>query len=185
MKNPYSIGKKIYLRAPEPEDLEGKWHECLSDPDITQYLVDRFWPNNKGKQKVFFESFNNKSFGDRLVLAVCLKDNDKHIGICNLSSINYIHKYADIAFIIGEKKFRNGQIALETLSLLIEIGFHRLNLTNLKSVHMSTNPHTPLLEKLFGFKEIGKYEKLYNYKGKYVDCILSQLSRETWEKRNN
>ena len=55
---------------------------------------------------------------------------------------------------------------------------------NLKSVHLSTNPHTPLLERIFGFKEIGKYEKLYNYKGEYVDCVLSQLSREIWEKRN-
>ena len=49
---------------------------------------------------------------------------------------------------------------------------------------MSSNPHTPLLEKLFGFKEIGKYEKLYNYNGEYVDCIHSQLSRKDWENRN-
>ena len=55
---------------------------------------------------------------------------------------------------------------------------------NLKSIHLSNNPHTPLLEKLFGFKEIGKYEKLYNHKGKYIDCVLSQLSKEVWEKRN-
>ncbi len=185
MKNPYSIGKKIYLRAPDHEDLEGNWHEWLSDPDITQFLGHRSWPNNRDKQKAFFESFNNKSFGDRLVLSICLKENDKHIGICNLSSIDYINRNADVAFIIGDKEFRDGQIAIETLSLLIEIGFHRLNLLNLKSVHLANNPHTPLLEKLFGFKEIGKYEKMYNYKGKYVDCILSQLSREAWEKRNN
>ena len=185
MKNPYSIGKQIYLRAPERDDLDGNWYEWLSDPEITQFLADRSWPNNKDKQKSFFESFNDKSFGDRLVLAVCLKEGDKHIGICNLSSINYIHRFADIAFIIGEKKYRSGQIAVETLSLLIEIGFRRLNLMNLKSVHLSTNPHTPLLEKIFGFKEVGKYKKLYNYKGEYVDCVLSQLSKETWENRNS
>lgn len=184
MKNPYSVGKSIYLRAPERDDLDGKWYEWLSDPEISQYLADRTWPNNKEKQKDFFESFNNKSFSERLVLAICLKENNKHIGICNLSSINYIHRYADIAFIVGDKKYRNGQIAIETLSLLIEIAFKRLNLLNLKSVHMSSNPHTPLLEKLFGFKEIGKYEKLYNYKGEYVDCIHSQLSRKDWENRN-
>ena len=72
MKNPYSIGNQIYLRAPE-EDLDGNWHEWLSDPEITQFLADRSWPNNKDKQKSF-ESFNDKSFGDRLVLAVCLKE---------------------------------------------------------------------------------------------------------------
>ena len=98
MKNPYSVGKSIYLRAPEREDLDGKWYEWLSDPEISQYLADRTWPNNKDKQKDFFESFNNKSFSERLVLAICLKENNKHIGICNLSSINYIHRYADIAF---------------------------------------------------------------------------------------
>ena len=154
MKNPYSVGKSIYLRAPEREDLDGKWYEWLSDPEISQYLADRTWPNNKEKQKDFFESFNNKSFSERLVLAICLKENNKHIGICNLSSINYIHRYADVAFIVGDKKYRNGQIAIETLSLLIDIAFKRLNLLNLKSVHMSSNPHTPLLEKLFGFTNL-------------------------------
>ena len=30
MKNPYSVGKSIYLRAPEREDLDGNWYEWLS-----------------------------------------------------------------------------------------------------------------------------------------------------------
>ena len=59
MKNPYSIGKTIYLRAPEKKDLDGKWYEWLSDPDITQYFADRSWPNTKERQKVFFESINS------------------------------------------------------------------------------------------------------------------------------
>ena len=184
MNNPYIIGKTIYLRAPEKKDLDGKWHEWLSDPNITQYFADRSWPNTKQRQKAFYQSINNDS-KDRLVLAICLKNNDKHIGICNLSSINYIHRYAEIAFIIGDKKNRNGQIALETLSLIIEVAFQKLNLLNLKSIHFSVNPHTPLLEKLFGFKEIGRYKKLLNFKGKYVDSVCTQLSKDDWEKRNN
>ena len=58
MKNPYSVGKSIYLRAPERDDLDGKWYEWLSDPEISQFLADRTWPNNKKKQEDFFESLN-------------------------------------------------------------------------------------------------------------------------------
>ena len=54
MNNPYIIGKTIYLRAPEKKDLDGKWHEWLSDPNITQYFADRSWPNTKQRQKAFY-----------------------------------------------------------------------------------------------------------------------------------
>jgi RimJ/RimL family protein N-acetyltransferase len=182
MINPYAIGKTIYLRAPRKQDLEGPWHEWFSDPVTTQYLGDRYWPNSIESQTQFYESIVSSK--DRLVLCICLSETDEHVGVCNLSSISWVHRYADIAFVIGEKKYQNGAIAVEVMTLLLQIAFERLNLLNLKSVHLAVHPATPLIEKLFGFKECGRLENIYNYKGKYVDSIIAQLSKEEWLKRN-
>ena len=182
MRNPYAIGKTIYLRAPEKEDVEGKWYQWFSDPEVTQYLSDRWWPNTVELQAQFFESIQNTK--DRLVLCICAKETDEHIGICSLSSINWVHRYADIALIIGDSKYRNGTVAIDTLALLADIAFNRLNLMNLKSFHVSINPFTPLLEKIFGFVEVGRYKELLSFKGDYVDAVASQLTRADWKARN-
>ena len=83
------------------------------------------------------ETINSK---DRLVFSICLKKNDKHIGQCSLSGVNWVHRYADIALLIGNKKFRKSLYTLEVYKLLFEIAFNRLNLLNIKSA--TANPIT-------------------------------------------
>ena len=182
MKNPYAIGKTIYLRAPSADDVEGNWYQWFSDPETTQFLGDRFWPNTIESQKAFFESINSNR--ERLVLCICSIETDEHVGICNLSFINWVHRHADVALVIGDKRSRNGPVAVETMTLLLDIAFNRLNLLNLRTSHISTNPHTPLLEKIFGFREVGRFKKFSYFRGEYVDSVFSQLSRDDWATRN-
>ncbi len=182
MYNPYAIGQLIYLRAPSKEDVEGHWHEWFSDPETTQFLSDRYWPNTADLQREFFDSIQHDK--NRLVLSVIDKETDEHIGVCNLSSINWIHRYADIALVIGEKQFRNGQIAIETISLLLEVAFLRLNLRNVKGSYISSNKATAMLMKLFKFDTCGRNKELLNFRGQYVDSISVQLSRDTWLEAN-
>lgn len=182
MMNPYAIGKTIYLRAPRADDVEGNWYQWFSDPEITQYLTDRWWPNTPELQARFFDSLRHSR--ERLVLSICDRETDGHIGVCSLGAINWVHRYADVALVIGEMKYRNGAVAIEALALLIDIAFNRLNLLNLKSFHVSTNPFTPLLERIFGFREVGRYRELIHFRGAYADAIASQLTRADWEGRN-
>jgi len=182
MTNPYAIGRTVYLRAPNRADTGGRWHEWFSDPEVTEFLLDRWWPNTPDEQVRFFESIATGR--DRLVLAICRADTDEHIGVCNLSAINWVHRSADIALVIGEKTQRHGTVAVEALGLLLGIAFNRLNLLNLRSSHVEENPHTPALERVFGFTEAGRFTKAAFHKGAYVDVIWSQLSREAWTARN-
>ncbi len=182
MINPYAIGKKIYLRAPTEEDVAGNWYQWLSDPEITAFLGERWWPNTVDSQLSFYNSI--KDTNNRLILAICDKETDEHIGVCNLSSISWVHRNADIAFIIGQKEFRTGVYAIETMALMLHIAFNRLNLLNLKSTHISSNPYTPLLEKMFGFTEVGRLKEYLFYKGTYADLVIAQLNRKDWAKRN-
>lgn len=182
MNNPYAIGKKTYLRAPTARDVEGRWHEWFSDPETTQYLMDRHWPNTVDRQRDFFETLQQSS--DRLVLSIVDVETNKHIGVCSLSSINWIHRYADVALVIGEKEFRTGPTAVEAVSLLLSVAFLRLNLLNLKGAFLASNPLTQLIVQIFGFEIVGRFKGLYYFKGEYVDSALVQLPRSAWLQRN-
>ena len=184
MINPYAVGKSIYLRAPELDDvLNSSWYTWFSDPEVTKYLGDsRYWPNTKALQMQFYES--SKDSKDRLVLLICDKDSDEIIGVCNLSDINWVHRHTFLALVVGEEKYRKGPVAIETLSLLLDTAFNRLNLKNVRAAYIATNPYTPILCKLFGFKEVGRFEKLLHYNGEYVDSVHLQLSRSDWRARN-
>ena len=183
MINPYEIGNKIYLRTPTKSDLSGNWYQWFSDPETTEFLIDRWWPNSEEAQEIFYNQIIlSKS---SLVLSVCDKKTDKHIGVCSLSSINWVHRNADIALVIGDKKYKNGLVAVEIMTMLIKIAFKRINLLNLKSVFVSNHPTTPSLVNLFKFKQVGVLKDYFFYNDKYVDVIITQLKREDWQKRNN
>ena len=107
MKNSFITGSSIYLRPANISDAKGDWYKWLNDPEVTKFLTNQFWPNTKEKQINFVkQSINSK---ERLLFSICLKKNDKHIGQCSLSGINWVHRYADIALLIGNKKFRKSQ----------------------------------------------------------------------------
>ena len=183
MYNPYISGKQVYLRHPIEEDVDGKWHEWFSDQDVTRYLNDRFWPNSREGQLAFFKSlFKDKT---KLVLSIINKSNDKHIGVVSLSSINWVHSYADIAMVIGEKEYRKGTIGIEAFSLMLEVAFTKLNLRNIKSGYVSKNKESEALHRMMRFNVIGSYKDLVCINGEYMDLTLECLNRKSWSKRNN
>ena len=178
MKNIFIEGKNIYLRPASIEDAKGDWHKWLNDIEISKYLSNQFWPNTKAKQIEFVRSsINNK---ERVVFSVCLKKNHKHIGQCSLSYINWVHRYADIGVIIGDKKFRKGTYALEVCKLLLQIGFERFNLENIKSA--SANPVATKFHQLIGFKLIGTYKNLLLIDGEKISLKLFSINKKTWKK---
>lgn len=181
MNNPYMIGKHVYLRYPTEEDALGKWYEWFSDEQTTKYLVDRFWPNSKDAQLEFLKSLGDRS---RLVLSVVTKENDKHIGVVSLSFINWVHRYADVAIVIGEKDYNKGTYSIEAFSLILKVAFIRLNLRTIKSGYANSNEASRTIHRVFKFNKVGEYKNLLCIDGHYDDLVIEMLERETWSKRN-
>ena len=184
MYNPYMIGKLVYLRHPTEEDALGRWHEWFSDEETTKYLgnQDRAWPNTKEAQLDFVKSLENKK---RLALSIVTIKDDKHIGVVSLSDINWIHRYADPAILIGEKDYRKGVYTIDAYSLILKIAFLRLNLRIVRSSLVKSNKASESLVKLFNYKNVGEYKGLIYIDGKYEDVVVGMLDRESWLKRNS
>lgn len=181
MKNVYLAGKSIYLRSPEEKDVYGDWYQWFSDQEITEFL-NHYLPNSIEKQKDFYEQTKNSE--NKLVLSICDKKNDKHIGVCGLDSINWINRSANLSIIIGDKRYQKGPYVIEAFSLLIECAFINLNLKNLRSYFNEKNIKSEKLHQLFKFEFIGKFKKITYVNGHYYDDIICQLSRQKWLKYN-
>lgn len=183
MYNPYMIGKYIYLRHPTEDDVYEKWHEWISDPETNKYLIDQNWPNSKENQIGFYKSVLSDT--SRMVLSIIDIHTDRHIGVCNLSSINWVHRYCGQAIIIGEKEYRKGSIAFEANSLLLKIAFLKLNLRIVKGTFIESNQFSRQMLKVLGFEEIGKIRKMCWIDGNYENSIYVALHRDVWMQRNN
>ena len=134
------------------------------------------------RQREFYQSCLRSE--DRLVLSIVDVLTDKHIGICNLSSINWVHRYCDIAVIIGDADYRKGPAVLEAFSLLLKVAYMRLNLRIVKSSFVSNNEASQAIHDIFRFKEVGRLPGLLWDRGRYVDNVIAMLVRKDWMKRN-
>lgn len=182
MYNPYTAGKYVYLRHPSQEDVEGRWHEWLSDEDTTKYLDERYWPNSLEAQRDFAESGLRGQ--NRLLLSIVDVESDKHIGVCNLSLINWVHRFCHLSLIIGEKEFRKGPYAFETCSLLLKTAFLRLNMHTVRAGYASCNEFSEKLLEVLRFKETGRYPEAFWIDGRWVDCVNAQIKQSDWLKAN-
>lgn len=183
MYNPYVSGKTVYLRAPTIEDAEGSWHEWLSDENTTRWLSLRHFPNTAEKQKFFLEQQTGEK--NKIVLSIVDIATERHIGVCSLGQINWVHRHCDVAIIMGDTEFRKGQPALESMSLLLRSAFLRLNMRKVLSTYADANKSSEALNKVFGFREVGRMPDMFWDRGTYVDVVITMLDFETWIRRNS
>ena len=183
MKNLYMAGEHVYLRHPTEEDALGKWHEWFSDEDTTKYNADQYWPNTVENQLALYKSLTDNSTSDsrnKLVLSVVTIKDDLHIGVVGLTRINWVHRYADIIIIIGDKDHRKMPYSLEAHELTHSVAFLRLNLLHLRSFYAATNEGAAALQNMLRYKKIGVYPEFMVIDGKWVDLVTGLLKKDDY-----
>jgi|LauGreSuBDMM15SN_2_FD.fasta_scaffold272806_1 RimJ/RimL family protein N-acetyltransferase len=178
MKNPYIVGKLCYLRTPEEDDANSHWYEWFSDPIITKFLLDRFWPNSKNEQLNFIRNLIGSR--EKLVLLICDSSSDSILGVCALSNINWPQRYADFSIVMSKLPNIDPRVALEGSTMLLSSAFNRLNLLNIRAATVSSNLPSLTLTKLLGFKQVGIFPNLFKIDGQFSDLIYSHLNIESW-----
>jgi [ribosomal protein S5]-alanine N-acetyltransferase len=162
-------GKTVYLRKVKVEDVNTDYVRWISDPDVNQYLETRFMPQTKKSVKEYVLSKTKAR--NELFLAICLKENCKHIGNIKLGPINQYHKYADISLVIGVKEYWGRGIAVESISLLAKFAFDKLKLHRLQAGCYKANEASVRAFEKAGFvKECIERSKWY-FNGHYTDGI--------------
>ncbi|MBZ0307061.1 MAG: GNAT family N-acetyltransferase, partial [Anaerolineae bacterium] len=115
-------GERLYLRGLTLDDASEKYLGWMHDPAVMQYLESRFYPHSLESLRDFISQMQHDR--NNVFLAMVLKDGDRHIGNIKLGPINWIHRFADIGLLIGEKDCWGKGYGTEAIRLLTHYAFN-------------------------------------------------------------
>ena len=170
-------GKAIFLREVRLSDVNENYYRWLNDPEVTQYLETRYFPQPMEKIKEYVEITNSKS--DQVFLAICINQNGQHIGNIKLGPLNWIHRLGEISLVIGEKEHWGKGYASEAIKLVSDYAFDIIGLHKVTAGTYSTNPGSVRAFEKAGFEMEGIWKRHYFSKGDYVDRVCLGKIRGT------
>lgn len=145
---------KIGLRALSLSDLEGNYSNWLNNPSVNIYNNHCRFPVGIEDLKTYI--LNKNSSKNDLFLAIIEKGSGEHIGNIILQNINWIDRNAEIAFLLGEKKFWSKGYMFSAGALLINHAFNQLNMHR---IYLGTSSKNIGMQKLaikLGFVKEGE-----------------------------
>jgi RimJ/RimL family protein N-acetyltransferase len=171
----FAEGERLYLREVRPSDVNENYYRWMNDPEVTQYLESRYYPQPAEKMREFVEGM----LGNRnhVFFAIALKDGDRHIGNIKLGNINWVHRIADVGLLIGEKDCWGKGYASEAIRLVTEYAFGKLNLRKLVAGCYDVNGGSARAFLKVGWEEEGRRKAQYFCAGVYCDEILLGITR--------
>jgi ribosomal-protein-alanine N-acetyltransferase len=166
-------GHLIYLRAVRLSDVNENYYRWLNDPEVTTYLEIRHVPHSLENIKKYVEAMSDNP--DEILLAICLKENGSHVGNIKLGPINWIHRFAEVSLVIGEKSIWSKGIGTEALRLLSRFAFDVLNLHKLRAGCYEGNIGSARAFLKADFVHEGTLKNQWYINGRYQDEIVFGL----------
>jgi len=172
---PFIEGERLYLRGTSLSDADDKYCRWMNDEQVTQYLESRFYPHSVDSIASYISQVNESS--DSVLFAIVVKDENAHVGNIKIGSIDWIHRYADVGVMIGEKAYWGRGLATEAIQLVVDYAFNKLNLRRLEAGCYANNVASIRAFQKAGFIEEGRLRQRYFWKGDYVDRVCLGIVR--------
>lgn len=177
MDRPFLIGKKIYLRPMDRDDLNDQYLQWVNTEDKATNLGTLQFPSTRDALEHYLEAqINNK---DVVFFAIMERNSDRRIGTCKIGPIDWINSNASVGCLIGDASQRLKGYGTETWQLLIRYAFKILNLHKIVGWVSAGNIGSIKSMEKAGFKVEARLKEYGYHDGKYEDtCILSILKNE-------
>lgn len=167
------IGKKINLRALEPEDLEFLYQ--IENDESFWEVSHTQKPFSKYILKQYLESAHLDIYETKQVRFIIEETDTKNqVGMIDIFDFNPQHKRAGVGILV-HPDFQKKGFASEALSLLIKYSFYYLQVHQLYANITSENIQSIQLFKKQNFTTVGVKKNWILSEGKFKDEILFQL----------
>lgn len=173
-------GKNILLTPLTKEDVTDEYVSWLNDEEVCRDNSHATFPNTKEKTYAYVESL---TAGNRQsVFCIRWKKNLEHVGNIALQNINWVNRSAELAIIIGNRKYWGKGIGTEAYSLLIGYAFERLNLNRVSSGQTVRNTGMLRVCEKCGMKKEGVFREAMFKEGRYLDTVVCSILRSDYDK---
>ena len=171
IKSGFLIGKRVYLRALEKEDLIciQKWS---NDPEIRKLTGEVASMGQADADKFLDRVYNDNT---REWFVIVIKENERLIGEAGLLRMFPAWRTTDISIVIGEKDAWGKGYGTEAILLLLDYAFRRLNFHRVAIGVVGFNEKAIRFWEKVGFKKEGIQRDGYYYKHKYHDFVMMSI----------
>lgn len=172
-------GKKLKLRAPEPQDLD-----CLfsweNDTNVW-HISSTSSPFSKNTLQKYLNSVQDIYTDRQLRLMIDLHDGTT-IGCIDLYEFDLLHQRAGVGILIGDKAYRGKGHAKEALEIVIPYSFNHLQINQLHCTISINNTASIQLFEKSKFTQCGTLKDWINFGGEFQDVHIYQLFKADFVK---
>ncbi len=162
-------GDRVYLRPLAMDDLPRlcRW---INDPGTREMLAGPYLPMTEKAEREFIESTGKSP--DQVHLAIVLRSDDRHIGVCGFNRIQWRDRCATFGLFIGEPDHRGRGYGGDVTKLMLRYAFETLNLNRVELGVMADNEAGIRAYERAGFAREGVQREYCFRNGRYIDHIL-------------
>jgi len=168
-------GERIYLRGIERDDLN-RCHDWMSDPGLRATLAQRY-PMSLAREADWVERATRGQDTSEMNFAICLQEDDRHIGNCGLIAIERDNRAATLGILIGEAEFRGRGLGEDAVRTLCRFAFDEMDLHKIRLDVYSTNPGAMRTYESVGFRSEGVLRQDVYREGRRIDVVRMGLLR--------
>lgn len=165
----------LYLRAPEPEDLDllYAWENNTEIWENGASIV----PYSRYSIKQYLIDYKHDIFTDKqLRLMITLKETGECVGAIDLYDFDPLHRRAGVG-ILTDDKYRRKGYAWAALLLLEDYAFQFLNLKQLYAIIPMKNSNSIRLFTKAGYRRTGLLEQWIASGDSFLDALVVQKIR--------
>jgi ribosomal-protein-alanine N-acetyltransferase len=177
----FIVGEQVYLRALREEDAEGQYPAWFNDEETCRGNSHHRFPYTSGAARDYIRDTSARP--DCLILAMVLRDGDRHVGNIALQGIDPVCRSAEFAIVIGERASWGKGYGKEASRLLVAHGFRSLNLHRIHCGTFETNASMRRLAEYLGMREEGRRRDAGFKDGRFVDTIEYGVLRSEFDDR--
>ncbi len=178
MRKPFLVGKKIYLRPLEPEDVTEEYLHWLNNETISGIIQAATMPSTREKVLEFVESATRRS--DTIFLAIIEKETGTHVGNIKLGPISWIDRRAEYGRLIGTTATRSRGYGSEAAALIIRYAFQTLNLHKVYAKCLASNKIAIHSNEKNGLSVEATLKEYQYANGAYQDVAVMGITRQQW-----
>ena len=160
---------KIFLKILQLKNINKTYVSWLNDYETVKYTDQKYHQHTLESTIVYYK--NNQKKNNQIMYAIIVKKNDKniHIGNIKLGPMNLNHKYSEISYFIGNKKYLNKGIGSEAISEIIKISKTKYKLKKLIAGTYSNNIASQKVLIKNGFKKEARFKSQLIFEKERVD----------------
>jgi len=128
---------RIYLRELTHSDVTEEYLSWFNTDEVIEFLEVKKGQLNVQNVKDYMDHGINTSL--YYMHAVCLVENDKHIGNLKVGPINKKHMLSDLVTVIGDKEQWGKGLATEAIKLGNKLAFEKYNIRKLTGGMYASN----------------------------------------------